>query len=95
MGYFPNGLSGIEYESRYCDRCVHQKLDDGGCAVWALHLVHNYERIEPINDALNALIPMSEDGLSNLECTMFHEDGEADPELSEADRKYMEWKAAQ
>ena len=69
MGYFANGSEGEAYEARYCDRCAHQKNADGtGCAVWALHLIHNYEggRIQVL---LDELIPQ-QDG-RNLACLMF------------------------
>lgn len=42
MGYFSNGSEGMDYEARYCERCVHQKPDEGGCAVWLAHMLHNY-----------------------------------------------------
>lgn len=70
MGYFPNGESGRDYEAQYCDRCVHQKPDDGGCSVFLLHLLHNYEECNKPGSFLHTLIPR--DGIENKQCTMFH-----------------------
>lgn len=39
MGYFSNGTQGMDYQERYCSRCVH----DGKCAVWFAHMHHNYD----------------------------------------------------
>ena len=73
MAYFPNGTAGMHYEETYCNHCVHQKIDDGGCAVWLLHMLHNYdvdnERTKPV---LDLLIPMKPDGLEAAQCAMFH-----------------------
>jgi len=72
MGYFPNGTAGEMYEAEYCDRCVHQKPDDGGCAVFLAHLLHNYEECNKPDSILHLLIPLSKDGLGNEQCEMFH-----------------------
>ena len=72
MGYFPNGTAGMDCEARYCDRCVHQKLDDGGCSVWLLHMLHNYAECDKPDSYLHTLIPLRKDGLGNEQCTMFH-----------------------
>ncbi len=73
MGYFSNGTEGEHYEEKYCSRCVHEKPDDGGCMVWMLHVIHNYESDK--QEILNVLIPQNKDGLGNAECSMFHEKG--------------------
>ncbi len=70
MGYFPNGNSSEDYENSYCDRCSNQKIDDGGCAVWLLHLLHNYEECNNEKSFLHRLIPMDKNGF-NKKCTMF------------------------
>ena len=44
MGYFSNGSEGAHYEERYCKRCL---FGGGGCAVWSLHMLWNYEQCEP------------------------------------------------
>lgn len=72
MGYFPNGTSGMAYEEQYCDRCIHQKPDDGGCAVFLAHLIHNYDEANNDQSILGILIPTNEDGF-NEQCTMFVE----------------------
>ncbi len=70
MGYFSNGTSNEIYMEEYCSRCVHQKLDDGGCSVMFLHFLHNYDECNNKESMLHVLIPR--DGLKNEECTMFH-----------------------
>ena len=72
MGYFPNGFSGMDYEAQYCDHCVHQKPDDGGCAIWLAHMLHNYDECDKPDSILNLLIPRSADGIGNEQCAMFH-----------------------
>lgn len=69
MAYFPNGTSGMMYEEQYCDRCHHlpEKPEDGGCSVWLLHLLHNYEPDK--RPLLDVLIP-EKDG-HPVQCTMF------------------------
>jgi hypothetical protein len=73
MGYFSNGTEGMEYEAQYCDRCVHQKPDDGGCAVWLAHMLHNYDECNNNDSILHLLIPRTDGGLTNGQCAMFHE----------------------
>ena len=64
----------MEYEERWCSRCIHASA---GCAVWAAHLMFDYdqcadtEKGKAIKDILNMFIPLSKDGLSNNKCTMF------------------------
>ncbi|MGI9485425.1 MAG: hypothetical protein ACR2RF_05995 [Geminicoccaceae bacterium] len=73
MGYFSNGTEGMAYEARYCDRCIHQNGPDGngGCQVWLLHMLHNYEECNKEDSFLHILIPLTKDGLGNEQCTMF------------------------
>jgi len=77
MGYFPNGDAGIYYEAKYCEKCIHygDPPDDGGCPVWLMHLLWNYDQTDnqEIADMLSLFIPRSEDGLDNKQCTMFVE----------------------
>lgn len=67
MAYFSNGTEGMDYEDRYCRKCVHEM----GCVVWLAHLLKNYEECNNKNSILHILIPRSEDGLTNEECRMF------------------------
>ena len=71
MAYFSNGTEGSIYHNQYCSSCIHDVDED--CAVWMLHLLHNYEQVEDKQweEVLDALIPRSSDGLSNLECNLF------------------------
>ncbi len=71
MGYFSNGCEGTDYESRYCEQCAHQKIDDGGCAVWLAHMLYNYDECNNEKSALHLLIPRTEDKLGNEKCEMF------------------------
>lgn len=82
MGYFANGTAGMEYESQYCDKCVHQKPDDGGCAVFMVHLMHNHEECNKPESILHKLIPRTDDGLGNEQCRMYHEIGQDRPEVA-------------
>ena len=73
MGYFSNGTEGMDYEARYCARCIHRDGPDGesGCAVWSAHLfVNDDEDLRP-ESPLHILIPRSADGLSNEQCRLF------------------------
>ena len=65
MGYFPNGTSGMDYEERYCNRCVHQN----GCAIWEAHMLRNYDECNNEGSILHMLIPRR--GTSNGKCKMF------------------------
>ena len=69
MGYFSNGTEGEDYESRYCSKCAHQKIDEGGCAVWMAHMIANYKECNNPDSILHILIPR--DGAGNEECRMF------------------------
>lgn len=74
MGYFSNGTEGESYEAKYCIRCVHHKPDDGGCAVFLAHLLHNYRDCNDEDSILHLLIPRKKEGLGNEQCAMFHEE---------------------
>lgn len=73
MGYFPNGTSGMDYEEQYCSRCIHYP----DCAVLSAHMARNYEECNNKASILHMLIPLTEDGLFNEKCLMFHT-GETD-----------------
>ena len=72
MAYFSNSTESMDYEEKHCSNCVHQKLDDGGCAVWLLHLIYNYDECNKKDSFLHVLIPRTKDGLGNEQCEMFH-----------------------
>lgn len=71
MGYFSSGSEGMDYEARYCERCIHYNEHDG-CPVMRLHFEHNYEECDKPDSFLHALIPMDSDR-NNQQCTMFVE----------------------
>lgn len=75
MGYFSNGSESLDYEARYCDRCVHW-ANNNPCAVMGLHLLHNYDECNKENSFLHLLIPRTKDGLGNEQCSMFYEAAE-------------------
>lgn len=72
MGYFSNGTDGDCYQEEFCDKCVHQ---EGGCAVWQLHLRYNSDQCDKTNagaalkDVLDTLIPRP--GVFSEKCRMF------------------------
>lgn len=75
MAYFSNGSEGLDYESQYCDRCIHWTYDQAtatdGCPVWDAHMLHNYDQNgdEKVKSILDLLIPM--DGLYAAQCKLF------------------------
>lgn len=69
MGYFSNGTEGRAYQDKYCSRCVHDINQN--CQVWLAHLIHSRSECNNPNSILNYLIPQSEDGLRNEQCSMF------------------------
>jgi hypothetical protein len=82
MGYFPNSTAGMDYEEQYCSRCIHgwAHKEDGMCAVWLLHMLHNYKECNKPDSFLHTLIPLKKEGLGNAQCAMFVEDkGRPDP----------------
>ncbi len=72
MGYFSNGSEGMDYEDKFCSRCLNRQ-EDGGCPIIDLHFQWNYESCsEPVKrEALNHFIP--QDGIWNAQCRMFKE----------------------
>lgn len=84
MGYFSNGSEGMDYEARYCARCVHEGPPDGpGCAVWGAHLFRNDVECNKADSILHELIPRLPDG-GNGQCRMFwargtHGGGQPEP----------------
>lgn len=73
MGYFPNGTSGESYYEEFCSRCIHDDESRGiHCAIWNLHLLHNYEECNNKDSFLHALIPRNPNGF-NDKCVMFVE----------------------
>lgn len=74
MGYFSNGCEGESYFAHYCERCVHmpKRPEDGGCPVWGLHLIHNYDECNKDDSFLHVLIPRTPDKLYNEQCAMFY-----------------------
>lgn len=71
MGYFSNGSEGMDYQARWCDRCVHD--EDQRCPLWLAHLIHNYKECNNKESILHMLIPRGKDGLENEQCKMFIE----------------------
>jgi len=73
MGYFSNGCEGMDYEERYCDRCLHNNEESfEGCPVWMLHQTHNFKEANNKASFLHRLIPIDKEG-RNLQCLMFLE----------------------
>jgi deoxyribodipyrimidine photolyase-like uncharacterized protein len=84
MAYFSNGTEGMNYESQYCDHCIHFKERDSSgsqsCPIWDLHFEFNYDQHrktktgKAIARFLSSLIPMNKDGFAD-ECSMFSRTG--------------------
>jgi hypothetical protein len=91
MGYFSNGCEGMDYEERYCSRCIHSDIGEGKeigvdkpCPIWLAHYLFAYEECNSDSNAktmLDMLIPPvtieTEHGPfpTNGECVMFVEVG--------------------
>lgn len=74
MGYFSNGEEGEAYRKKWCDRCLHDNLENSiNCRVWVLHYIFNYPECDKLDSFLHVLIPLSKDGLGNERCSMFVE----------------------
>jgi hypothetical protein len=86
MAYWSTGTAGMDYEERYCVRCVHQD----GCTVMLAHNLYNYRDCDDESSILHILIPRSKDTLDNEQCTMFHPRDPAADALIERDRKKAE-----
>jgi len=71
MAYFSNGLEGMDYQARYCDKCANAD-DDGMCAIWDAHLVFAYGAEGDMKGVLNMLIPEGEDGFA-AQCSMWRD----------------------
>ncbi len=69
MTYFLTNTECIDYQSEFCSKCWHQKPNDGGCAVWFAHMLHNYEECNNEDSILHILIPRN--GTNNEPCKMF------------------------
>lgn len=54
MAYFPNGTSGMIYQSEYCENCWNWRdLNDDrgpGCPIWDWHMLWNYDQIASKTD---------------------------------------------
>ena len=72
MAYFSNGTEGMDYESEYCDKCVHNHPEHG-CPCLAAHDYWNYEECNKADSILHKMIPRSEDKLTNEQCIFFKE----------------------
>ncbi len=71
MGYFANGTEGMEYEAKYCDKCVHN-LEVHPCPVLVAHMFWNYEECNKPDSILHKMIPIKENGFCG-ECFCFVE----------------------
>lgn len=85
MGYFPNGTAGESYHEEYCSKCLHDQ-QEGGCPIWFLHGLHNYDECNKPESFLHVLIPRSKDGIGNRECSMFLPSLEDQVSLAHASR---------
>ena len=73
MGYFSNGSEGMDYEAKYCARCIHNQ-EEASCAVLLAHQLYNYDECNKPESILHILIPRDDRGY-NEKCAMFIEAG--------------------
>lgn len=71
MAYFSNSTEGLDYQEQYCNKCLHNMVDES-CPVWEAHLIYNYQECNNPDSILHFLIPRSKDKLSNEQCRMFY-----------------------
>lgn len=79
MGYFANGTEAMQWQEKNCLRCRNYKIREGedtvGCPIWDLHFIYAYEVCDdegtPAKVMLDTLIPITENGLYNKQCSMF------------------------
>jgi len=76
MGYFSNSTDGDAYYEAFCSKCVHDQQyrkdqTGGGCPVWLLHHMGNYEECNRAESHLHVLIPRDKKTGQNKECSMF------------------------
>jgi len=77
MAYFCNGIEGEIFEEKYCYECRHYNddLNERACPVMEVHLIYNYDlcnkKDDPGKKNLDALIPMTPDGIYPDKCAMF------------------------
>ena len=81
MGYFSNGSEGMDYEEKFCRRCIHD--EDENCPVLGLHKEWNYEQHTQgyKKVVLSHFIPHSSKGGWNLACKMYIPNGEGVAQL--------------
>ena len=71
MAYFSNGTDGMQYEAKYCDKCVHMSAGHG-CPCWDAHMFWNYEECNKKDSILHKMIPQADSGFA-AECIFFRE----------------------
>ena len=76
MGHFSNGSEGEGYLNHFCFNCKEWRdRKDGkgeGCPIWDVHLLYVYNAKDEAKEILDFLIPRTDDGLGNCECSMFN-----------------------
>lgn len=72
MGYFSNGSEFMQYEAKYCSRCIHNQNDE--CPIILSHELYSYELCNdnehPAKMMLDLFIPIKKNGFCD-QCTMF------------------------
>lgn len=64
----------MAYEDAYCDKCIHSSAITGkNCAVWEVHMLHNYDEANNEESILHELIPYKD--TTNGICRMFMQAG--------------------
>jgi len=70
MGYFPSGMSLLDYDERVCTGCLHNEPDGPVCPVVTAHMLKGYDEADNIDSILHLFIPLAENGLRNEPCRM-------------------------
>ncbi len=68
MAYFSNATEGMDYEEKYCSKCVHGLHE---CPILIAHAIYNYDDCNKPESILHILIPRAKDGIGNLKCRMW------------------------
>ena len=68
MGYFANGSEGMDYQTRYCDKCGHWN-EEHGCPCWNAHEIWNYSECNNRASVLHRMIPR--EGIENGACVFY------------------------
>lgn len=73
MGYFSNGIEGMDYEDEYCERCAHNH-EIFGCPCLEAHRLWNYDECNNKDSILHKMIPRDSENCTNRKCIFFQKE---------------------